>query len=258
MRKYMTAYGTHEYYENLNILEKSAYEVGMIDEFVKFTNDDLKDSEYFIRNQHIMARPFDRNIIDTYGKIRNAQYWIWKPYIILETMKRCDEGDIVFYVDGGMKVIADLSTLYEITKTNKGNRMFFSASQRYAQHLQSEYTKRDCFVLMGLDEPKYWNTRMGNSALSVWMKTQENIDYITEWMTYMTDPRVVTDDANTCGLPNLPGHIEHRFDQSVLTLLNLKYGDELYRDPSQYSVNEYFPNSPYGQLFQQHNVHLFA
>lgn len=254
----MTAYGTEGYYDNLDILGKSAIEVGGVDKFVKYTNDDLKDSEYFIRNSHIISRPFDKNVVDTYGKIRNAQYWIWKPYIILETMKQCDEGDIVFYVDGGMKVIDNLDPLYEITRTNENNRMFFSASQRYDRHLQLEYTKRDCFVLMGLDDPKYWNARMGNSALSVWMKTAKNIEMITEWQTYMTDARVVTDDANTCGLPNLPGHIEHRFDQSVMTLLVLKYGDELYRDPGQYSVNENFTNSPYGQLLQQHNVHLFA
>jgi hypothetical protein len=258
MQKIMCAYGTEGYYENLKVLEQSAYEVGGVDKFMRYTHEGLKDSEYFIKNAGIMSRPFDRNVIDTYGKIRNAQYWIWKPYIILETMKLCEDGDIVFYVDGGMKVVDNLEALYEIARTNKNNRVFFSASQRYDKHLQSEYTKRDCFILMGLDDPKYWNARMGNSALSMWMKTDKNIQMITEWQDYMTDPRVVTDDANTCGQPNLPGYIEHRFDQSVMTLLALKYGDDLYRDPSQYSITEGFPNSPYGQLFQQHNVHLFA
>lgn len=258
MRKYITTYGTEGYYENLDILEKSAIEVGGVDEFVKYKYDDLKNSEYFISNRHIMDRPFDKNVVDTYCKIRNAQYWIWKPYVILETMKFCDDGDIIFYIDGGMKVISNLNLLYNITKTSKDNRMLFSVSQRYGKHLHSEYTKRDCFILMGLDEPKFWNTRMINAALSGWMKTSENILFLNEWQYYMTDARVVTDDPNTCGYPNLPDYIEHRFDQAVLSLLSLKYGNELYRDPSQYSVNESFINSPYGQLIQQHNVHLFT
>jgi hypothetical protein len=264
MRKFMTAYGTEGaygvegYYRNLELLKKSALEIGKVEEFVKYTNDDLKDCDYFVKNKGIIYRPFDKNSITTYCKIRNAQYWIWKPYIILETMKLMNDGDIIIYIDGGMIVIADLDPLYEITKTSKNNRLFISASQIYGRHLQSDYTKRDCFVLMGLDKPQYWNARMGNSALFVLMKTQKNIDLMTEWMNYMTDARVVTDDPNVCGLPNLPGHIEHRFDQSVLTLLGLKYNDDLYRDPSQYSVNEKFPNSPYGQLVIQHHKHLYA
>jgi hypothetical protein len=43
-------------------------------------------------------------------------------------------------------------------------------------------------------------------------------------MRYCRDPRVVSDQPNRCGLPNLPGFIAHRHDQSILTNLVVKHG----------------------------------
>ena len=254
MRKYVTSYGTRGYYDSLDTLGETAVGIGGADEFVRYTYDDLKDSAFFNDNKGIMSRLADRN-----SKAKVIHYWIWKPYIILETMKRCAEGDIILYMDAGTKVINSLEPLFEITKTNKC--MTFSISKTpESLHYHSMFTKRDCFILMGLDNPYFWNTRMVHAAFSGWVKSKKNISFLTEWQNYMTDPRIVTDDENTCGHPNLPDFKYHLFDQSVYSLLCTKYGREVYRDPSQYSINEKedYPNSPYGQLVIQHNVHLFA
>jgi len=257
MRKYVTSYGTKGYYENLDILKRSSIETGMVDEFVKYTYDDLKDSVFFIENWGIVSRPINDNAT---RKTRTASYWIWKPYIILETMRLCEDGDIVLYIDAGMRVVNNLDPLFEITQLDKNKSMIFAVSKTPERlHYHSIYTKRDTFILMGLDSPLYWHTRCVNAAISSWMKTPGNMAFLTEWQTYMTDSRIVTDDMNVCGQPNLPDFKYHLFDQSVFSLLCTKYGREIYRDPSQYSINERgdFPNSPYDQLVIQHNIHLF-
>ena len=258
MRKFVTAYGTKGYYENLDVLGKSAIGTGMVDEFVKFTYDDLKDSAFFVENKAIMSRPIEAEMTWR-DKTKLTSYWIWKPYIILETMKRCNDGDIVLYLDAGMKVVNNLNPLFEITKI-KGSMVFSVSKTPEALHYHSMYTKRDCFILMGLDNPYYWNTRCINAAVSIWMKTPENIDFLKQWQAYMTDSRIITDDENVCGHPNLPDFKYHLYDQSVLSLLCTKKGKEIYRDPSQYSINERedFPNSLYDQLVIQHNTHLYT
>jgi hypothetical protein len=259
MKKYVISYGTKGYYENLDILEKSAISVGMADKFVKYTYDNLKDSAFYIDNKSIMSRPLTGEVWK--DKARSAHYWIYKPYIILETMKQCEGGDIILYIDGGMRIINNLLPLFEITKSNKDKCMIFSASKtREPLHYHSVYTKRDCFILMGLDSPRYWNSRCVNSAISTWMKTPENIAFLEEWIYYNIDPRIVTEDDNVCGQSNLPDFKYHLFDQSVLSLLCAKYGREIYREPSQYSIDEKndFINSPYNQLVIQHHVHLFT
>ena len=47
---------------------------------------------------------------------------------------------------------------------------------------------------------------------------------------------------------------DHRHDQSVLSLMTVKYGLEMFRDPTQWgnSEKDLFANSPYDQLFDHH------
>jgi hypothetical protein len=172
-------------------------------------------------------------------------------------MKRCEEGDIVLYLDAGVKVINNLDPLFAITKLN-GSMTFSISKTQGESHPNSMYTKRDCFILMGLDEPYYWDDRMVHAGFSAWKNTEKNIAFLTEWQNYMKHPFILTDDENICGYHNLPDFKYHLFDQSVFSLLCTKYRMEVYRDPSQYSINEYFSNSPYDQLLIQHNVHLYT
>jgi len=244
MRKIHCAFANDRFIKSLNILEESSLNIGKVDQFVRYNSFDLQADRFWQENQRILSEPL------------GAGYWIWKPFIILQTMKKCDDGDIVLYTDAGIKVIDNLDPLFEIIKRSKDNRMLFALTMIYGSHLHSEYTKRDCFILMGQDEPKYWNERMLNAAFSVWMKTPKNIQFLSEWQYYLKDSRVVTYEPNTCGQPNLPDYIDHRHDQAVLSLLSLKYGRELYREPTQFTLNETYPNSPYGQLFDHHGGNI--
>ena len=44
--------------------------------------------------------------------------------------------------------------------------------------------------------------------------------------------------------------------EAVLSLLSLKYGRELYREPTQFTLTENYPNSPYSQLFDHHGGNI--
>ena len=47
----------------------------------------LRKTNFYKKNKNILDEP------------RGAGYWLWKPYIILETFKQIDEGDVVLYID---------------------------------------------------------------------------------------------------------------------------------------------------------------
>jgi hypothetical protein len=249
MKKVHVAFANERFYKSLDILERTSNDIGKVDEFVSYRPSDLHANNFWEENQSVLS-----HLLVSETSPIGAGYWIWKPFIILETMKKLDDGDIVLYTDAGMKVLDNLNPLFDITKTSKDNRMLFEPSMKYGSHLHSTWTKRDCFVLMDLDGAVYWNARMLHAAFSVWMKTSKNIEFLSEWQRYLTDTRIVTDEPNTCGKPNFPDFKQHRWDQAVLSLLSLKYGRELYREPTQFSNNEKrkFPNSPYSQLFDHH------
>ena len=247
MKKIYCAYGDEKFHEKLLVTEETALTVGKVDKFYAFRRNDLNVDNFLENNKEILSQQ------------PGGGFWAWKPFVILQTMDRVDYGDIVLHTSTGMKVLENLDPLFEITKTSKDNRMFFSASAIYGTHKHSQYTKRDCFVVMGLDEPKYWDSRMLTAAHCLFMKTPENIEFLKEFLRYTTDKRAIWDTIppmpNTTGTPNLPGFLEHRFDQAILSLLSVKYGRELYRDPTQFGMDEInnFVNSPYGQLFYMYD-----
>jgi len=243
MKKIAISFGDEKYNKSLDLLRQTALEIGKADQFITYNPEFLKGSDFWNKNQYILSRP------------RGAGYWIWKPFIISEAFRDLREGDIVLYSDAGLKVISNLDPLFEAAKNDsRGIVLFKLPAVGVPHHKAKAWTKRDAFVLTKCDEEKYWNADMGNGAVSLWRKSEENIGFLNEWLRYLRDPRISTDDPNMSGRPNFMEFRDHRHDQSVLTILSTKYNLELYRDPTQYGNEELdkFTNSPYPQLFYHH------
>jgi hypothetical protein len=70
-----------------------------------------------------------------------------------------------------------------------------------------------------LDDPAYHEAQMLDASFLILLKTRRACAFAGTWLESCLDRRVLTDDPNTCGLPNLPGFVDHRHDQSVLSIL---------------------------------------
>ena len=90
------------------------------------------------------------------------------------------------------------------------------------------WTKFDAIALMNIT----CNNNFCNSVMNtpqVWAgfvllrKSFDSIRFISEWLTYVQDYRIVTDAPNLFG-PNDEIFKDHRHDQSVLSLLCKKWG----------------------------------
>lgn len=241
MKKVLITFGDSKYYGSMDLLEETALSIGKVESVIKYTQDWLRTTEFWNKNQFILSRP------------RGAGYWIWKPFIILHTMESLNEGDVVMYSDAGVEVIEDLSPLFKIAENR--NKVIF---QIPGGHLNRTWTKRDTFILLKCDEPKYWDDSMLTATFSLWKKTDKNIEFLKEYLKYLRDPRIVTDDPNMCGQPNFLEFRDHRHDQSVLSLLTRRENFERFRDPSQWGNEDIdlFNNSPYNQLLNHHRKKL--
>jgi len=246
MKKVLISYGNEPYYKSLDLLKKTALEIGEVDEVYIYTREWLEKTDFYTkskRNKYILDQP------------RGNGLWLYKPFLILETFKTLEECDIVLYSDAGIEVISSINLLYNITQRDPSNsRMVFKLPSVDITHKAKMWTKRDCFVLTESDTQEYWEADMVNGALSLWKKTDENIEFLNEWLNYLKDPRIISDEPNLCGKPNFMEFKAHRHDQSVLSLLAKRYNFELYRDPTQWGNEEIklFSNSPYRQLFRHH------
>jgi galactosyl transferase GMA12/MNN10 family len=149
-----------------------------------------------------------------------AGFWLWKPYIIAETLKHLGPDEIVFYLDSDARVQTHLSPL--LRELDRHDLLLFENS-----HSNLPYTKRDCFLLMGADDPFYHHSTQLDAAFLGFRNTPRTRDFVDQWLHHCTDERILSELPNQCGRDNDPAFIAHRYDQSVLSLLYLKRRQEL-------------------------------
>jgi hypothetical protein len=156
---------------------------------------------------------------------RGIGYWSWKPHIILDTLNVVPDGDVVVYYDagryfGGFTIGRSVLPLVDFAVRHNGMLPGVVIPQ-YGPN--SRWTRRDCFVLMDCDAPRFWTHPQVGATFSLWVKGSAAIDFVQDWRSYCSDIRVVGDGPNGCGLPNFADFIDHRHDQSVLTNLVVKH-----------------------------------
>ena len=137
--------------------------------------------------------------------------------------------EIILYLDAGIEIIRPITPLAEFCRDNGG--IWIS---RNHERINRCWTKRDCFALLGCDDPAYHNHETVNAGFIAVAATDRAANFIDEWLHHCTDPRKLTDIPSTCGLPELPDFIQHRHDQSILALVAQQWQLTLHRDPSQF------------------------
>jgi len=204
------------YEDSRNRLNASARKFG-ITEIVSYDFEDLKGSSFYNENRNILDRPV------------GLGYWLWKPFIILEGLKTLEEGDILIYSDSGIEIIDDLAPLIGICREREPVLLFANGNLKNYQ-----WTKRDCFLLLDCDKEEFWKAPHVDASFCLFRKSDAVMQFVSEWLNYCRDERILTDMPNVCGKTNLPGFIEHQRDQPVLSLMAAKYRIDLYRMPSQF------------------------
>lgn len=261
MRTYLTSFASADFNLSLNDLMRTAHDHG-IDELRPWRVELLRKTPFYQAHRSTLDHP------------RGAGYWLWKPYIILETLEHAASGDIVVYSDAGVTVIRSLAPLFALCAEKGGILLFGGHYDGIGgqQNTCEVWTKRDCFVLMECDTPRYYRAPMLDASFIVFMKNPQSTSLVNEWLNLCRDPRSLTDSPNQLGLRNRPGFMGHRHDQSILSLLAARHGLEIFRSPSQFgnhcklaafrTPNEWlrhpyrmdgsYSNSPYSTLLFHH------
>jgi hypothetical protein len=218
MKKYLVNYSdkTHQnaQIENSN----SATSIGGFDEVFSFNLKDLGE-DFVSDNIKIMSQP------------RGAGYWMWKPFVIKKALDLINDDDILMYSDSGISFIRNIDELVDIMDNTDEKLLLFELEDI---HPNKRWTKRDCFVYMGLDDEPYLSKNQLLASYILMRKNDFVINFINEWLHYAKDYRVITDSTNECGLLNYPEFVDHRHDQSILSLLGRKYKIKNIPDVSQF------------------------
>lgn len=235
-------------------------------------------SERFFRSQHFLVdsakkyvsgyinytpNNLDKTFIEKNKKIfsfnRGYGYWLWKPFIIQETLKMINDNDIVFYVDSGNTFSNNPLPVIEIAKSDSKGLVLFK--NRDDTRIDKEikggvwpnymWTKYDCFAKMNCNTDKYINGNQINGSYMLVRKTKFTKDFFEEYISFCQDEDIITDSSNKLG-DNYSGFREHRHDQSICSLLSIKHDITILEDPSQFGNHARIKTSKFNQIFNHH------
>lgn len=234
MRKIHINYANGRYLKSQQYCSESAYRFGF-DEVISYNIYDI-DKQFFEKNKQILTAQ------------RGAGYWLWKPYFINKTLEKMSAGDLLVYSDSGSFYQSSPQPLFDLILKDPNGVLSFELKGL----IENVYTKRDTFVLMGLDEPKYTESSQ-REATYIWLiKNDFTVNLVKEYLEFAQNEKIITDFPSEN--KNHDDFKDHRHDQSIWSLLCKKYEIEPHRLISQHGlhlIND-FPNDKYGQITMHH------
>ena len=233
MKKNVTlvCYSNHIFHNAKQKLISTAKMCEEVDRVHAFSPWDI-DKEFRQQNKKILKR------------YRGAGYWLWKPYFIQKVLRTMEDNEYLLYLDAGSRIIDSIRPLIDLFANNKPIICF------ELSYPEKHWTKRDCFIALNCDSPLYADTNQRVACFHLWKKCAASLDFVDEWLRFAVQRPLINDSPSK--VPNYPGFIEHRHDQSIFSLLSKKYELEAFRDISQCGNQhkKLYNNSPYNQVVE--------
>jgi hypothetical protein len=228
-KKIFASFGNRNGWINaLNRITKQAQNLNIFDDIYTYTENNLSDS-------------FKENLLQFCKTNRGFGYWIWKPQVILQTLEKMNEGDLLLYADCGCHLnIEGKQRLIEYFELANQHELLTFEIQPIT-HNEATWTKRDLLQLFPTVEP-YSAQVLG--GIHIMKKTPTTVQLVQDWLSFMKEnPNLINDSPSMT--PNYPEFREHRHDQSVFNMLvkgrklGITIKDETYWGDSEGGWNRY-------------------
>jgi len=213
VKYHFITFATKSYKKYAEDLCNSAIKNGGFDTVQIYNFDDL-DSVFKIKNQNILTQK------------RGAGYWLWKPYIIYKKILEIEDGDILCYCDSQyifQKNIREITDIW-LKDINIG---IPNTKPSSGLELEKSYSKFDAFTIMNVPQGQirdnFINSIQAWAGFTVYRKCFNSIRFISEWLTYAQDERIITDIESRFG-PEDFFFKDNRHDQTILSILSKKWG----------------------------------
>ena len=193
---YLVSYadGDEIYYQNQNFLVHSAINKG-IDHFINYRRNML-ESDFLKEHASII------------NEKTGGGYWLWKPWIILNTLKYAPPNAVVIYADSGYCFCGELDHVFELAKQHD----VVIGESGPNDSTFGNITKAKILEKNGIDVSKAKQLKMLWAGFIVVKNTPSGVEFIQKWFNLCANKEFLTGENNG------PGH--HLHD---LALLNITY-----------------------------------
>ncbi|MDR3177344.1 MAG: hypothetical protein LBT96_00015 [Campylobacteraceae bacterium] len=173
--------------------------------------------DIFIYTEHKLDKEFYDYWQDKF-KLRGFGYWVWKPQVILQTLEKMQDGDILQYSDAGCHLnpcgLRKLDEYFDLTDKSSNGILGFQMF-----HIEKDWTKGDLFDYFNVREQKdICDTGQFISGIIFIKKCKKSIEIIKDWLKVYYNNFSLVDDSPS-NSPNFDGFKENRHDQSIFSIL---------------------------------------
>lgn len=191
---------------------------------MKFYNrrelDSRNETKYLV--EHISGPVHSNAETEKIGYLR------WKPYIILEELKKADDGDIVYYrdvnvlkYDGILTGVSDTyRTVVKVLEDTEHGDLFVPI-EGYPCPLVKQYVKKEVINAMMPRCDWIGERQLYNASVVVAKKTARTIAFMEEWLEWCKDDNLLKSDYNKdIQDPTFRWNTQ---EQAILNMLLYKY-----------------------------------
>lgn len=177
----------------------------------------------------------DSDFIDHFKNYLNFNvhgygYWVWKPQIILQTILKANDGDLIQYSDAGcwlnQKGRKRLIDYFNMVNNDSHGIIAFENKPLINNEIEKrlylpeyQWTKGDLFDYFKVRNNDSITKRGQIGAGIIFIrKCKFSENFVRQWLKVYYDDFSLCDNSKSKS-ENLDGFIQHRHDQSILSLL---------------------------------------
>lgn len=206
-----------------------------------------KADSYSIWTPGDLSKDFKDTMHPVLSQERGAGFYCWKPYVMHREVMEARDGDIIVWCDAGNTWIDDM---YKAVAAMDQDILFFSNGWAHG-----DWCKMDTLIhILGVCTTenlaafcKFDQIQASTFFVRV---TPETRKFIQEWYAWSLMPGMIDNEPSE--LENVPTFREHRWDQSILTCLQIKHGYRLHWFPSHTNLHRWDAQKEYPILFEHH------
>jgi hypothetical protein len=184
-------------------------------------------------NETNLNKDFLNKHLSFMKRSRGFGYWLWKPQIILQTFDKMNNGDILIYADSGCQINKEgkqrLQEYIELVNNSNYDNLSFELTydltnnSTCCSHLEKTWTKGDLlnFFPINKQSPQLMATAF------IIKKSEFSINLVKEWLSLCEQNNYHLINDSPSSIPNEPGFIEHRHDQSLWSVLRKHKGTHI-------------------------------
>ena len=203
------------------IMKLKIISFGSNDEYINLAEKTVQSvKNLYSKSETKVFKPIDLpDEINNYAKLfsRGYGYWIWKPYIIKESLFKINKNDILLYIDGRSGLRKTGKPIRWLDNFILENKFDIACWQMI--HKEMSWTNGDIISAFNLDlNSELIKTGQFAATFHAWRKNIRSLNFLNEWLNFLLENRDICRDEVSQDL-NHKKFIGNRHDQSVFSLM---------------------------------------